>query len=88
MKTFSLRTTRYTEEYGDVTVFAEGTVSDYSPATMFNASGDPGDPAEGGEVEYDEIYAVATLEDGSEIELDWEADDALDDLAFDKANDW
>lgn len=87
-KTFRFNTTRYTEEYGDVEVYAEGSASRYYPATMFSANGDPGDPAEGGEVTYTDLYAVATLEDGSELVIDWESDDALDDMAFEKANEY
>lgn len=38
-------------DYGGVTWEVEFDASPYIPATMYRANGDPGDPAEGGEVE-------------------------------------
>lgn len=83
MRTFSFDTEREHDVYGTVTVYATGTISQYYPATFYRSNGDPGDPAEGGDVEYDELYAV--IESGEII--DWESDDDLDALAEEKADD-
>lgn len=46
-----------------VTVEVEATISDYHPAVMHLANGDPGYPAEGGEVEDLRVL----LQDGTEV---------------------
>ena len=57
MKTFDFETCLYSDKTGDITVYATGTISNYYPATMYNSHGDPGDPAEGGEITFDSIEA-------------------------------
>ena len=48
----------------DVTFTVEFNYSPYVPATMYRANGDPGDPAEGGEVEILTITLSTTFPDG------------------------
>ena len=74
MKRFSFDVERESKVHGTVTVYATGTISTYYPSTFYRPNGDPGDPAEGGEIEYDELYAIT--DDGEEIE--WDSDDDLD----------
>lgn len=66
MKSFSFETTIYDEACGDVQIEAQGTISKFIPATMYSNNGDPGDPEEGGEIEFD--YLIAYNEDGHVIE--------------------
>lgn len=81
-KSFEIETTQYSEEFGDVTIVACGTISPYYPATMYRANGDPGDPAEGGEVEYDDLTCYDS--DGDEVVFEPDFD-ALDEIATEQA---
>ena len=85
MRRFGFETEREHKVYGTVTVYATGTISKYYPATFYRSNGDPGDPAEGGEIEYDELYAIASDDSGNEMRIGWDADDDLDELAQEKA---
>lgn len=44
------------DEGNETEVELEGYISKYHPATMYKNNGDPGDPAEGGELEDFAIY--------------------------------
>ena len=79
MQRFDFETTFDTEEYGVITVHAAGSISTYYPSSMYNASGDPGDDAEGGEIEYTKLTAFD--EDDKEITFP----DALAEKLSDKA---
>jgi hypothetical protein len=46
----------YDDEDNETEVELEGYVSKYHPATMYKNNGDPGEPAEGGELEDFAIY--------------------------------
>lgn len=82
MKTFDFEHDFDTDD-GTIHVHAAGNVSTYSPATMYNSHGDPGDDAEGGECEYDVIEAFD--EDGKEIDFPQGMFDQLDEIAIENA---
>lgn len=52
----------------ELTLYVRGYVTESRPATMYKRNGDPGDPAEGGDVEIEEIYV--TDENGIVVEYD------------------
>ena len=58
----------YETDDGTVFVNAFGRITDYYEATMYRANGDPGDPADGGDVEIDKITCVN--EAGEKVEFD------------------
>ena len=67
-------------ENDEIMMHAAGYVTEYRPATMYARNGDPGDPAEGGEVEIEEL----TFTDGEGNDVDYVYDDDwLDDLCID-----
>ncbi len=69
-----------TLEYDDQEYRVKGFQSAYIPAVMYLKNGDPGYPAEGGEIEEFDVWKI--LDDGTEIEGD---DDYDDDEGFIKA---
>ena len=61
----------------------KGKISEYRPAVMYLRNGDPGYPAEGGEIEDYKIYA----EDGTEIDdSDGKILAAVEDEVYEKAS--
>ena len=54
-KTFDTEFDLELPPYGTVTVHITGTRTAIHEATMYNSHGDPGEPAEGGELEYDTV---------------------------------
>jgi len=63
----------------ELMLYCRGYVAEYVPATMYRNNGDPGDPAEGGEVEIEEMYVT----DENGIEIDYLLDDDwLDDMCI------
>lgn len=67
----------YEDDEGEmVYVTATGSISTYYPATMYRSNGDPGDPAEGGEVEIGKITCVD--EEGNPVDFDESQYDSLE----------
>ena len=60
-------------ELGTLYVSAVGGITKYIPATMYRSNGDPGDPEEGGDCEYDEL--IVTDENETELDFDQVIDD-------------
>ena len=56
------------ETLGTLYVSAVGGITKHYPATMYQRNGDPGDPEEGGECEYDELIVMDG--DGEELDFD------------------
>ena len=83
MKQFDFETSFDTDDFGIITVHASGTISDYYPSSSYNSHGDPGDDAEGGEIEYDMLEAFDS--DDTEITFPNKLFSKLDDIAFDEA---
>lgn len=54
-----------------------GQISPYYPAVMYLRNGDPGYPAEGGEIEDCEVSVVHTRKDGRKVERKIEAQGKL-----------
>ncbi len=52
---FSFEYEHENEEGETVILSVEATMSEYSPAVMYQRNGDPGWPAEGGEIEYTSV---------------------------------
>lgn len=68
---------------GSLEIRASGTISAYHPATMYERNGDPGSPAEGGEVSFEEL--LVTDSEGNEVE-GYEPDrEILEEEAFENA---
>ena len=72
-------------EQGTIYAHAEGHITNYYPATMYRKNGDPGDPEEGGECEYDEISA--TDDGGNDVDFPEYLFDDLDEKAIENATD-
>ena len=56
------------ETLGTLYIAAVGGITKYYPATIYRSNGDPGDPEEGGECQYDELFV--TDEDENELDFD------------------
>ena len=76
---FDIHTVQYNEEYGDLDIYATGYCTKDFPGTMYRRNGDPGDPPEPGECEFQmvtafdadgkKLYQTGAIET---IEPDWE----------------
>lgn len=84
MKLFDFETIFDTGAYGVITVHAAGSISTYYPSSMYNSRGDPGDDAEGGDVEYNTLEAFD--KDDNEIDFPENLFSELDYRAFNKAD--
>ncbi len=60
----------------EVEITIQYSISKYYPATMYRSNGDPGDPAEGGDLEIESIVD----EDGNELDEDVLTDSIRSDL--------
>ena len=83
MKNFDFETSFDTDDFGLINVHAIGTISAYYPSSIYNSHGDPGDDAEGGEIEYDTLEAFDS--DDTEITFPNNLFSKLDDIAFEEA---
>ena len=54
---FDIHTVQYNEEYGDIDIYATGYCTKDFPGTMYRSNGDPGDPPEPGECEFEKVQA-------------------------------
>lgn len=59
---FSITHNQTNDEYGEITIEASGYCTEDTPGTMYARNGDPGDPPEAGETEYNSV--VVRGEDG------------------------
>jgi hypothetical protein len=83
--TFDFQSEYEHNDLGTLYVSAVGGITPHFNATMYRSNGDPGDPEEGGECQYDELM----VEDDNGIEYDFDnviGDwDWLDELAIENA---
>ena len=78
---FDFHTVQYSEEYGDLDIYATGYCTPDFPGTMYRNNGDPGDPPESGETVWEtvEIFDAANIlrfalsRKANEFEPDWDA---------------
>ena len=65
------------------TVFAEGTITKFSPATYHDKNGDPGMPVEGGDVTFTKTVVYndkGEVVTGTKLDTDWLKDKAYEAL--------
>jgi hypothetical protein len=80
VKQFEVEWSYNDDDDNEVFVTATGTKSADVPAKMYLKNGDPGYPAEPGEVEIDKI--ASTDEEGNPVEFDESQYDALEEYIF------
>jgi hypothetical protein len=80
-KAFEVEWSYNGDDDSEVFVTATGTKSPDVPAKMYLKNGDPGYPAEPGEVEIEKI--ICTDEEGNQVEFDESQYDALEEYIFD-----
>ena len=80
VKPFEVEWSYNDDDDNEVFVTATGTKSADVPAKMYLKNGDPGYPAEPGEVEIDKI--ASTDEEGNPVEFDESQHDALEEYIF------
>jgi hypothetical protein len=82
-RSFSFTKSVEDDELGTLEIAASGTISAFAAATMYDSHGDPGSPAEGGEVEFAEVSVVDS--EGRELS-DYEPDsEVMEEAAYENA---
>ena len=82
-RSFSFTKSVEDDDRGTLEIVASGTISASFPSTMYDSRGDPGSPAEGGEVKFAEMSVVDA--EGREV-ADYEPDsEMMEEAAYENA---